>query len=670
MVDTKPQRRKGPRWNSVVAAAAVMARPNAKLKEFNVNSAEWQERAWDFYDKVGELRFGAGWIGNGLSRMNLVASTVPTSLGDEPTQINTLVDDEADERTPVQRRAEELVASIAGGPVGQGQMLHQFGEVLTVGGIAYMVAEPKDDVTPAASTSGQGMDSLPGQEQSVTPMPPGDEYERWAVVSDREIRQPTGGKAGEYEITDEETGKWRPLHPDALVVRVWRRHPARRHEPDAAVRGALPVLLIIQMLTERIIADAQSRLAGSGLLILPNEMTFPASAVPESEDDEDITIDDADAFQAALQAVMTAPIGDRSHPSAVVPLSVFMPGELIKAVQHLRFSTDFADKLVELLNLAIRRLALAMDMPPEVLLGLAESNHWTAWQIEETAVTLHLEPLVEVIDQALTEGFLWPALEAEGFPTDEARTVMVWHDASDLTASPDNSKTTQSVYDVGEASGAALRREANLSEEDKPDDEEARYRLLIKAMSSGNMLAPGMLAVAGVISWEEAAQVVELAKAARATQPQPGDGAEEPAEPAPEEQAPPEPSEEPDDGEMPEEQAQGLLAACDGMVWRALERAGGQLRNKHGRGTNGGAARLASIEAHKVHTVVPATSLARADTLLVGAWRRVPEIAERYGVDAMWLEQELHSYAATLIEQGIEHTEARLAAAIGLLVAA
>jgi hypothetical protein len=42
--------------------------------------------------------------------------------------------------------------------------------------------------------------------------------------------------------------------------------------------------------------------------------------------------------------------------------------------------------------------------------------------------------------------------------------------------------------------------------------------------------------------------------------------------------------------------------------------------------------------------------------LLAGAWERVPEIAERLEVDAVWLSQSLELYTAGLLEAGRAHT--------------
>ena len=50
------------------------------------------------------------------------------------------------------------------------------------------------------------------------------------------------------------------------------------------------------------------------------------------------------------------------------------------------FWTQLDEHAIELRSEAIRRLGLGMDMPPEVLQGSADSNHWAAWQADEAAI--------------------------------------------------------------------------------------------------------------------------------------------------------------------------------------------------------------------------------------------------------------------------------------------
>ncbi len=75
-----------------------------------------------------------------------------------------------------------------------------------------------------------------------------------------------------------------------------------------------------------------------------------------------------------------------------------------------------------------------------------------------------------------------------------------------------------------------------------------------------------------------------------------------------------------------------LVAACDALVYRALERAGNRLRQTVIRRMPG--RRLDAswdVEPHVFHTLCQAAQLADIDQLLVGAWDRVPEVAARLG---------------------------------------
>lgn len=135
------------RYRSMVAAAEVMTRTSLRNVVRSDTMLEWQERAWGFYDEVGEFRFGVGWIANAMSRVNLVAARAPRNIGDEPVPLS---GDDPD-LTEAERRAIELVRFIGGGPAGQGQLNDGFARLLTVSGLAWLVAEP-DRSDPEATT--------------------------------------------------------------------------------------------------------------------------------------------------------------------------------------------------------------------------------------------------------------------------------------------------------------------------------------------------------------------------------------------------------------------------------------------------------------------------------------------------------------------------------------
>jgi hypothetical protein len=620
---------------ALVAAAEVITSSSVKTTVKNPGRMlDWQERAWDFYDRVGEFRFGVSWASNALSRVNLCAARPPKNVGDEPTPISP--DDE--ELTPAEARAMELVAMIAGGASGQGQLLAEFGEHLAVAGFGWMVAEPSLDDAAAV------------------------EYETWCVYAQDGLRLIGSGESQTVEVRvgdGNQADAWRRLHPNSLVVKTWRKHPRRPWEADAPVRGVLGVLEIIELLTAHLTATGRSRLAGAGLLAIPSEAEFPDPPGEEGEDATAVSEQDRfDHFVEELTKAMTTPIRDRDNASAVVPLPIAIPGEFIDKLQHLSFSTPFDDKLESLLEQNIKRLALGMDMPPEVLTGMAGVNHGTAWQVEETAITLHVEPSAEIVCHALTIGFVRDALAAEGLDPDAA---MVWYLTDDLTSPPDKSGNAKDAYDRLELSGSALRREGGFSDDDKPDEEEFRQRVLLDAAKGAPTLAPTMLAEAGLLD-PQIADAAEAAAPAEAEAPAPETEAENVEEGT--EAGPPPRDARPSAVEAALDSA--ILMACDGIVDRALERAGNRLRSSIGRRVEGGPQAVdGAVDSRTLHTVYDPTIYADLDALLDGSFARVPVVAEYLGVDADALYATLNAYLRGLLAAQHDHDLMRLSSALG-----
>lgn len=268
-----------PHRYALVAAAEVITSSSLSRPIPNQGSMlEWQERAWDYYDRVGEFRFGVSWASNALSRVNLTAARPPQQVGDEPTGL--AYDDK--EMTASERRALELVGMIAGGASGQGQLLAEFGEHLSIAGFGWLVAEPAGD-------------------------PHETEYATWCVYSQDGLRvtNTAGSQLIEVRVGGGREG-WRELHQNALVVKTWRKHPRRPWEPDAPVRGVLGVLEVIDLLSDHLTATGRSRLAGAGLLAIPSEAEFPDPPPVEGDDPTQVTEQDRfDNFVSELTKAMS-----------------------------------------------------------------------------------------------------------------------------------------------------------------------------------------------------------------------------------------------------------------------------------------------------------------------------------------------------------------------------
>jgi hypothetical protein len=639
MSDRRPRgapKRTTVRYNAVVASATVMTSRPPALRQ-TTKSEAWQEDAWRFYDENGELRFAVGWIANGLSQVNLIAARRPALLGDDPAPLSI-----AENPAKIDSDAIALVAAIAGGPDGQAQMLAQLARLLTVPGIGWVLIEGGSAQNP-------------------------DEW-NWRVVSNDELRADRGDYEVEDEPTDENPDGWRPLDTDHVLIKVWRSHPRRSSKPDSSCRGALRPLRQLALLDDHIEATCQSRLSGAGMLVVPNEIEFaPMSRTPD-DTDPDAQPDGAvfDDFVEVLIDTMTTPIADRSSAAAVVPLTVKVPGEYVDKVKHLTFWSEFSDTVLGLGERAIKRLALALDMPPEVVTGVSGMNHWGAWRVQEEAITLHIEPLAEVICHAITKGYLRPGLLALGHAQADVEQVLIFHDVTDLTVRPDLSQNTIAAWDRMEVASSVLRREIGLSETDKPDPVEYRERLILRIIDRSPQLAPALLPALGI--------EVDLTALG---QPYP----QLPTETTPGRQigGPPDTANggEPDavsggvtastDSRLSTDDA--LVAACDGLVYRALERAGLRLRNKAGR-RDGGPSGVECADLAELHTRIDVSTFSNVHELLDGAWTRVPIVASRYGVPTEELLVGIDSYTRGLLVSGLPHDIDRLRQALSLTAVA
>lgn len=416
-----------PKFNALVASAERIRGAKLTERKADANLAN-NEAVWKYYDTMGELGFGVTWFANTISRIRLTAAQ-KSHGGEEPSIVTG-------------GPAADLVDSMAGGISGQSQLLWAFGNLLPMTGDMYLVAETMDDET------------------------------SWKVFPPEAIRV-RGRRGNEFTEVQVDNTRWRALPDESLPIRVWRSHPRWWWRAQSPAQVALPILVELERINQHVIAALQSRLAGAGILIVPNEVTFAPN--PNHADAPD-------PFVAELIEIMTTPIQDPGSASAVVPMVIRVPAQYAEAIRHVSFTIELDRQILKMRDSAINRLATTLDLPAEVLLGLGGVNHWSGWMITEEAFKTHVAPAIELICDAITRGYLWPALKALGLG-DDAEDWIVWYDHSELTVRPDHSENVMAAYDRYEASGTALRRELGLDESDKPTADDLKDQVLKKMLN-------------------------------------------------------------------------------------------------------------------------------------------------------------------------------------------
>lgn len=554
----------------------------------------WQDAAWHFFDTVGEYAYAVNWVGNLLSRAKLYATR---DEGKGP------------KRVPTGEEADSLVDQLFYNEQGRSQMLRQIGVQYTVPGECYLI-----------NTLRKGAD-------------------HWQVVASSRVKSSGGvwtldGKPIESESKD-----------GPFVMRTWRPHPVKAKKSTSPSRAALPILSEIERLTMHVAAQVDSRLSSAGILFLPKDMTF-ATDPSQSADGSPSSGSSANAFVKRLYEVMSTAIANRDDASALVPIVVTADGETLDKVQHMTFWSNLDEQAIALRTEAIRRLALSMDMPPEVLTGQGDTNHWAAWQIDESAIKSHTEPLLNQIAADLAEGYLRPLLEESGMDPMEAQAYGIGVDTSEMRLRPNRSKEAMELWDRGELSTAAMLRETGFNAEDDVPGDDERKSWLLRKIASGSA-SPEQVQAAltelGVILRIEAATVAD-----QQVQEEQGDTRESRPSPSLEEHPT---TGTPDDNR--------LAAAAEVMVFRVLERAGNRLKSK-------AQARFPGVPAEDLYRYYQC-STDTVGAILTDAWDKTAKFMGITEEQANYVAPVLDSYVRAIILEQKEHDPAMLRQYLTLL---
>lgn len=544
-----------PRVNTVIASAADVTNSRSKRPLAGPHMA-WQEEAWEMFDTVGEYEYGVSWKAAACSRATL---TITETTPDGEEQIDTGPEVDA-------------LEILAGGPDQHSGMLSSIELHGEVSGETWLIGEQADNTGDTQGT------------------------DRWTLFSEQEVTV-QGGNGMPWTV-DEGDGPRIIQDDQATVLRLWHPHPKRKVYANSPSRAALPALRVLQGFAKAQAATLESRLAGNGVFLVPAEAQVDRE--PWMTEDYGPHID---PMMALLLRAMTTAIQNPGTAAAAAPVIVKIPGAVLDKAKHITFSTPFDERTEKLLDMYLRRVALSLNAPPEILLGLADTNHWNAWQIDESAVKTHIEPDLEWATTGLTEAWLAPAVKALGGVVNPRRRIN--YDISDLKITPDQSDDAILLYDRVELSGAALRRSTNFEESDAPDAAEVAEIIRRKQATSGS----GMAAPPG------------------------GTSPQLPAPAAVEKSAPP----------LPTAAAAGIVAACELLIGRAVERANNRV-NQRGR-----------------RRPIPTD---RLDAALAGAWEQVPRTAQLLGVDCQALTDALDTYTRGVLTEGVDPVQPRALQAV------
>lgn len=441
--------------DSRILVGAAQTLTGAAREQYALQYKTWQDEMWDYTRSIGEFGSVMDWFSSGISRMHLTAATQKPGIR-EPEMVDT---------GPAAQLIDDLVVNARGGET---QYLYKWGRHLGVAGVGYFIGEDRAD--------DEDGDSRVFEIKSAKQIRRSQKPFRDPVTG--QIVRGDDGKplvAGfEVRVAPD---RWRQLAPSSLVSRIYRPDDELDYEVTSWARPALTTLREIDLYNRHIVATLLSRLVFNGFLFIPQEVTFPVN--PQFKDAPD-------PFIAELMAIASRGIRDPGSPGSAIPVPLRVPAEFIEKFKHLIIATGIDPKVIEARSAALANLSKQLPAPPEAMQGKSDLNHWNAYVDSEDNVKYYFGPTMEILVGGLSEKYLWPMLRAGGqsIRSNDGRSV-VWYDASDLIAKPDNSENAKDARERLTIDDEAYRKIIGLDDADVPTDAELRKMLLINLARQG-----------------------------------------------------------------------------------------------------------------------------------------------------------------------------------------
>lgn len=301
--------------------------------------------------------------------------------------------------------------------------------------------------------------------------------ERWQFVWSKELVFEDNG-AITWKRTSTSAGETYPASR-AVAYRMWMPAPDESGAAESPMRAIMEVAEELVLLTRAVRATSVSRMV-NGMLKIPSELSF-GSDVPGADDDPE-----NNPFLRNLIDHITGAIENAGSAEAATPFFAEGAAEFLAELVWEKLhdpATDYMEK--ELRAEAITRCAWGLDLPPEVIKGMTEANHWTGRQITHDMWRSHGAPVAEQFCDDLCDGYLRPALreaknEDGGLAYPNWDKVVIGFDDSEVVISPDRSEDADRAWDRGTIKMPDYLKLKGISIDAQADEETVQMFLALK----------------------------------------------------------------------------------------------------------------------------------------------------------------------------------------------
>ena len=422
----------------------------------------WQLSSWTYFDSIPELGYGVDFKAHCVGRLRIfVAALSESGESDLPIPI----DDPTLEAPPeVIEACKNALRDLGNGRIALSNVMEAMSVNITVAGEAFLLGQ-EDPITGIVTWSIRSIEEI--------------------VIYNDEVMLREG------PMTNVGLLGLVPLDPAYTVVtRMWNPHPRFKLLAQSEMRRLCNTCEDILIMRRIIRATGRSRLAGRGILLVPAELDIPVL----NDDNSSLSGDD---FISKLQDAMITPLRNEGDASAVVPLVIEGPAEVLKEFRWMDFASTFDEQAMKVRTELIENLATGLDIPAEIITGITDANHWTAYQVSTDTYRQHIEPHGIALVEMLTGAFLRPYFATCGLEPEVVNAwierVVIWYDPTELVTPTDLSATALALHNVGVISNKTLRDKSGFKDSDAPSADEYLAWLISKQRTWPANLSLGVI---------------------------------------------------------------------------------------------------------------------------------------------------------------------------------
>lgn len=413
-----------------------------KAKDISKQS-DWQKYAWEYFDLIGQIHFSASIVSSLMSRLRLFPAYI-----EDDTDIPSHISRSEATSEDLKKHCRDALTLLADAPGGLAGLLKAASLNSFIAGEFYLVKYK--------ATAFNG--------------------EYWRVHSTEEVLFEQNNV---YIQPYNKAPKNQFIPIDGkFMARIWNPHPRFSEMADSSMRSVIDDCEEYTILGRSVRATGRSRL-NAGLLLVPDDLSSSLSDDGEtydSADDPDVLApyseSESDSLEDDLINQFVEPTQDDGSPASVAPLIIRGPTDSLKNISYLTVNREFDAQQLELYNQALNRILTGIDIPKDIVTGLADVKYANGVNVEDSLYTNHIEPLAMFICDGLTSSFLKPVLRSWGHTEEELRSVALWFDSSAITTKPDRSSAAQFGVQNKILSAEAWRRTNGFQESDAPSPEE------------------------------------------------------------------------------------------------------------------------------------------------------------------------------------------------------